>query len=100
MKRILSLITAALMATSAHAGGEEIILGTIFGIVLGRATAQEPQPQPQIIYGPPQVVYAPAPPPQVILTNPGIVCPQGLAPFYLQRVDRYGRVYYTFDGCR
>lgn len=114
MKRTIALITAACMATPALAWGDREqgalagIVGTlIFQQIQRNANAGpvvHPQPVyvpgPVIVQQPPVVIAQPAPMPQVILQNTGIVCPQGLAAFFNQRIDRYGRPYFVFDGCR
>jgi hypothetical protein len=110
MKRALALITAACIATPALALGDREqgalagILGTLIYQQMQRdGFGRHPAPvvvQPPVVVQQPQIIYAPAPQPQVIIQNTGIVCPQGLAPFYNQRFDRYGRAYYIFDGCR
>jgi hypothetical protein len=120
MKRTLALITAAAMATPALAWGprEQGALAGIVGTLIFQHVTKDaqagsvPNPQPVYVPGPvvvqqppvivqqPPVVYVPQPQPQVILQNTGIVCPQGLAPFFNQRTDRYGRIFYVFDGCR
>ena len=96
MKRALALITAAFVATPALANSD-VIAGVIFGTVLGHVINQ---PRQVIVQPQPQIIYAPAPQQQVIIQRPSIVCPPGLAPFYTQRIDHYGRAYYIFDGCR
>ena len=102
MKKALALITAALVATPALAWGphEQGILQGVAGLWLYQRLSQ-PQvvSQPPVVVQQPPIIYAPAPQ-QVIIQNPGVVCPQGLAPFYNQRFDNYGRAYYVFDGCR
>jgi len=117
MKKALALITAACMATPALAWGprEQGALAGIVGTLIFQHVTKEaqagqvPQTQPVYVPGPvvvqqPPVVVQPQPvivaQPQVILQNTGIVCPQGLAAFFNQRTDRYGRTYYVFDGCR
>lgn len=119
MKQAIALIAAAAISTPALAWGdrEQGVLAGIVGTLIlqnihrdSQRTIPNPQPvyvpgpvivqQPPVVVHQPPVVYAPAPQPQVILQNTGIVCPQGLAPFFNQRTDRYGRSYYVFDGCR
>jgi hypothetical protein len=111
MKKALALITAACIATPALAWGdrEQGALAGIFGTLIYQhlqrdGFGRQPGPvviqQPPVIVQQPQVIYAPAPQQQVIIQNTGIVCPQGLAPFYTQRFDNYGRAYFVFDGCR
>ena len=80
------------------------IVGTlIFQHVQRDGGHRQPAPvivqQPPVIFQQPQVIYAPAPQ-QVIIQNPAILCPEGLASFYSQRIDRFGRTFYVFDGCR
>ena len=109
MKKALALITAACIATPALAWGDREqgalagILGTlIYQHVQRDGFGRQPGPvvvQPPVVVQQPQIIYAPAPQ-QVIIQNTGVLCPQGLAAFYNQRFDHYGRVYYTFDGCR
>ena len=105
MKRALALITAALVATPALAWGDRE-QGALAGIV-GTLIFQHIQrdgygrhPAPVVVQPQPQIIYAPAPQQQVIIQNTGIVCPPGLAAFYNQRIDQYGRAFYVFDGCR
>ena len=104
MKKTLALIAAACIATPALAWGDRE-QGALAGI-LGTLIYQNIQRdgfgrQPAPVFVPqPQIIYAPAPQQQVIIQNTGIVCPQGLAPFYNQRFDHYGRAFYVFDGCR
>ena len=104
MKNAIALIAAACIATPALAWGdrEQGALAGILGTLIyqnmqrdgfGRHPAPVFVPQPQII-------YAPAPQPQVIIQNQTVMCPEGLAPFYNQRFDRFGRAFYIFDGCR
>lgn len=111
MKKALALILAATVATPALAWGEreqgvlQGIVGTLIFQHIQRDAQRVPSPQPVYVPGPvvvqqPQVIYQPAPQNPVILQNTGIVCPQGLAAFFNQRTDRYGRTYYVFDGCR
>lgn len=105
MKRALALITAACIATPALAWGdrEQGALAGILGTLIYQHIQRDGygrHPAPVVVQPAPQVIYAPAPQPQVIIQNSGIVCPPGLAPFYNQRFDHYGRVFYTFDGCR
>jgi hypothetical protein len=81
------------------------IVGTLIFQHIQRdgSVVRQPAPvivqQPPVIFQQPQVIYAPAPQ-QVIIQNPAIICPEGLASFYNQRTDRYGRTFYVFDGCR
>lgn len=80
------------------------VVGTlIFQHIQRDGFGRQPAPvivqQPPVIVQQPPVIYAPAPQ-QVIIQNPAVICPEGLAPFYNQRTDRYGRIYYVFDGCR
>ena len=84
-----------------HAGGGWgwVVPAVIGGAVVYAAT-RPAQAEPVIVQQPPVVVVPPAPTGQVILSNTGVVCPQGTAPFFNPRIDRYGRPYYTFDGCR
>ena len=103
MNKTIALIAAACIATPALAWGDReqgalagIAATLIFQHIQRDAQAQ----QPPVVYQQPQIIYAPAPQPQVIIQNQSIVCPQGLAPFYNQRFDRYGRAFYIFDGCR
>jgi hypothetical protein len=104
MKRTLALITAACLATPAFAWGDRE-QGALAGI-LGTLIYQNIQRdgfgrQPAPVFVPqPQIIYAPAPQPQVIIQNQSVMCPEGLAPFYNQRFDRFGRPFYIFDGCR
>ena len=111
MKRALALITAAAMASPALAWGprEQGALAGIVGTLIFQHIQRDAHagtvPQPVYVPGPvviqqPPVVVAPTLQNQVILQNTGIVCPQGLAPFFNQRIDRYGRSYFVFDGCR
>jgi hypothetical protein len=110
MKKTLALIAAACIASPAFAWGdrEQGALAGIIGTLLFQHVQRESQAsqppvivqRPQVIMQQPQVIYAPAPQQQVIIQNTGIVCPQGLAPFYNQRFDHYGRAFYVFDGCR
>ena len=103
MKRTLALITAALLATPAFAWGDReqgALAGIAATLIFQHLQRDAQAAPPPVIYQPqPQIIYAPAPQPQVIQQT-GILCPQGLAAFYNQRFDRYGRPYYTFDGCR
>lgn len=104
MKKALALITAACMATPALAWGphEQGALAGVVGTLIFQHIQRDGygrQPAPVIVQQP-QVIYAPAPQPQVIIQNTGVLCPQGLAPFYNQRFDNYGRPFYVFDGCR
>jgi hypothetical protein len=104
MKRTLALITAACLATPAFAWGdrEQGALAGILGTILYQQVQRDGfgrHPAPVIVQQP-QIIYAPAPQPQVIIQNQSIICPEGLAPFYNQRFDRMGRVFYVFDGCR
>ena len=103
MKRTLALITAACLATPAFAWGdrEQGALAGIAATLIFQHIQRDGQvTQPPVVYQQqPQIIYAPAPHPQVIQQQ-GILCPQGLAAFYNQRFDRYGRPYYVFDGCR
>lgn len=118
-KKFALAVLAASMATPALAWGprEQGALAGIVGTLIFQHIQRDahaghvPHPQPVYVPGPvvvqqppvvvhqPPVVYAP-PPTQVILQNTGIVCPQGLAPFFNQKIDRHGRTYYVFDGCR
>lgn len=120
MKRALTLITAAAMATPALAWGprEQGALAGIFGTLVFQHIQREAHagtvphhppvyvPGPVVIHQPPVVVHqppvvvAPTPQNQIILQNTGIVCPQGLAAFFNQRIDSYGRTYFVFDSCR
>mgnify|MGYP003348579850 CR=1 FL=1 len=78
--------------------------GWVFPAVVGGAVvyaATRPaQAEPVIVQQPPVVIAQPVPTGQVILQNTGIVCPQGTAAFYNQRIDRYGRTFYEFDTCK
>ena len=102
MKRTLALITAACLATPAFAWGdrEQGALAGIVGTLIFQHVQRDAQTAPPpVIYQPqPQIIYQPQS--QVIIQNTGIICPQGLAAFYNQRFDRYGRPFYVFDGCR
>ncbi len=111
MKKALALITAACIATPALAWSdrEQGALAGIIGTLIyqqiqrdgfGRHPAPVIVHQPPVVVQQPQVIYAPAPQQQVIIQSPGIICPEGLAPFYNQRIDRNGRLFYIFDGCR
>jgi hypothetical protein len=103
MKNALALIAAACIASPALAWGdrEQGALTGILGTLLFQHVQRESQaPQPPVVVQRPQIIYAPAPQQQVIIQNTGILCPQGLAPFYNQRFDHYGRAFYVFDGCR
>ncbi len=115
MKKALALITAACMATPALAWGDREqgalagIVGTLIFQHIQREGQKPQQPQPVYVPGPvivqqPPVVVQPPPvvvaQPQVILQNTGIVCLPGTSPFFNQKTDRYGRIYYVFDGCR
>lgn len=76
--------------------GRWIVPALIGGTVVYLATRPDPvQAQPA-----PVIVVPPAPNGQVILQNTGVVCPEGTAPFFNQRIDRYGRTYYEFDTCK
>ena len=102
MKRTLALITAACLATPAFAWGdrEQGALAGIAATLIFQHIQRDAQtaPAPVVFQQQPQIIYQPQP--QVIVQNTGIVCPQGLAAFYNQRFDRYGRPFYIFDGCR
>jgi len=120
MKKALALILAATVATPALAWGDReqgVLQGIVGTLILQQMhrnshASQVPHPQPVYVPGPvivqqppvvvqqPPVVYQPALQNPIILQNTGIVCPQGLAAFFNQRIDRYGRIYYVFDGCR
>ena len=97
MNKTIALIAAACIATPALAWGDRE-QGALAGIAATLIFQYKPR-DGQVVQ-PPQIIYAPAPQPQVIIQNQCIVCPQGLAPFYNQRFDRYGRPFYIFDGCR
>ena len=104
MNKTIALIAAACIATPALAWGDRE-QGALAGI-LGTLIYQNIQRdgfgrQPAPVFVPqPQIIYAPAPQPQVIIQNQTVMCPEGLAPFYNQRFDRFGRAFYIFDGCR
>lgn len=110
MKRALALITAAAMATPALAWGpreQGALVGIVGTLIFQHATRDAhagsiPQPVyvpgPVVVQQPPVIIVQPQH--QIILQNTGIVCPQGLAAFFNQRTDRYGRSYFVFDGCR
>lgn len=102
MKRILALITAALLATPAFAWGDReqgALAGIAATLIFQNLQRDAQTAPPPVIYQPqPQIIYQPQS--QVIVQNTGIVCPPGLAAFYNQRFDRYGRAFYVFDGCR
>ena len=72
------------------------VVPAIIGGTVVYAATRPAQAEPQ----PPVVVVPPAPNGQVILQNTGVVCPQGTAPFFNVRADRYGRTYYEFDTCK
>lgn len=114
MKRAITFITAAVLSTPVMAWGDRE-QGALLGIA-GTLLYQHIQrdsvvrtnpnpvyvPSPVVVQQPPVVIQQPivVPQPQIILQNTGIVCPQGQAAFFNQRIDRYGRNYYIFDGCR
>jgi hypothetical protein len=102
MNKTIALIAAACIATPALAWGdrEQGALAGIAATLIFQHIQRDAQAQQPVIVPQPQIIYAPAPQPQVIIQNQSIVCPQGLAPFYNQRFDRYGRPFYIFDGCR
>jgi hypothetical protein len=102
MNKTIALIAAACIATPALAWGdrEQGALAGIAATLIFQHIQRDGQAQQPVIVPQPQIIYAPAPQPQVIIQNQSIVCPQGLAPFYNQRFDRYGRPFYIFDGCR
>jgi hypothetical protein len=102
MNKTIALIAAACIATPALAWGdrEQGALAGIAATLIFQHIQRDAQAQQPVIVQQPQIIYAPAPQPQVIIQNQSIVCPQGLAPFYNQRFDRYGRPFYIFDGCR
>lgn len=70
MKRILtSIALIASLGTAQAAGPEDVLLGIIFGGILGNAMAKDhPQApviiqQPPVVYQPqPQIIYQPLPP--------------------------------------
>jgi len=103
MNKTIALIAAACIATPARAWGdrEQGALAGILGTLIFQNIQRDAQAQqPPVVTPQPQIIYAPTPQPQVVIQNQSIVCPQGLAPFYNQRFDRYGRPFYIFDGCR
>jgi hypothetical protein len=105
MKNAIALIIAASMATPALAWGdrEQGALAGILGTLIFQHVQRDGvgrHPAPVVVQQQPQIIYAPAPQQQVIIQNTGIVCPQGLAAFYHQRFDQYGRAFFVFDGCR
>lgn len=103
MKKTLALIAAACIASPAFAWGDReqgALAGIAATLIFQHIQRDAQASQPPVIVQRPQVIYAPAPQPQVIIQNTGIVCPQGLAAFYNQRFDHYGRAFYVFDGCR
>lgn len=78
-----------------HHGGwvAPLIVGGVLTYVLtNRPVQAEPAP--------PVVVVPQSPNGQIILQNTGVVCPEGTAPFFNIRADRYGRTYYEFDTCK
>ena len=115
MKRILTAIALAATLGSAQAGyyghhhghhGPRVIhhgggwgnvwVPLIVGGVVGAAIANRPaQAEPA-----PVIVVPQTPNGQIILQNTGVVCPEGTAPFFNLRNDRYGRTYYEFDTCK
>jgi hypothetical protein len=104
MNKTIALIAAACIATPALAWGdkEQGALTGIAGLLLYQHIQRDGfgrQPAP-VFVPQPQIIYAPAPQPQVIIQNQTFICSEGLAPFYNQRFDRYGRPFYIFDGCR
>lgn len=109
MKTVIALIIAALSATSAHAWGDReqgALVGIIGTIVLQQVYKDSEQRQerrdPPVVIRErqtPVIVYR-QPPAVIIQDTPQVMCPPGLAEFYVQRFDRYGRPFYVFDGCR
>ena len=117
MKRILTAIalTAAMIGTAQaqHHGGRYPggwghhhhyrqwhphygwVVPAIVGGAVVYAITRPAQAEPA-----PVVVAPPAPTGQVILQNAGVACPEGTAPFFNQRIDRYGRPFYEFDTCK
>jgi hypothetical protein len=82
-----------------HGGGwNQVWVPLIIGGVVGAAIANKPaqaEPIPA-----PMVVVPQSPNGQIILQNTSVVCPEGTAPFFNIRNDRYGRTYYEFDTCK
>ncbi len=77
-------------------GGRWIVPAIIGGAVVYAAT----RPEPAVAQPAPVIVVPPSPQGQIILQNTGVVCPEGTAPFFNIRADRYGRTYYEFDTCK
>lgn len=109
MKTAITLIAAALTATSAHAWGdrEQGALAGIIGTLIiqqiyrdGQERPQREQPPVVVRERPAPVIVYRQPAPVIIQDTPHIMCPQGTAEFYVQRFDRHGRPFYVFDGCR
>lgn len=104
MKTAITLILAAMTATSAQAWGDReqgILAGVVATIILQNAhrdqTRRDPAP---VVIREPVIVREQRAPSVIIVESPQIQCPPGLAAFYIQRFDRYGRPFYVFDGCR
>lgn len=83
-----------------HGGGWGWVVPAVIGGAIVYGATRPAQAEPVIVQQPPVVVVPPAPTGQVILSNTGVVCPQGTAPFFNPRIDRYGRPYYEFDTCK
>lgn len=104
MKTIATLFAGLLLTQPAMAWGEReqgALTGIVVWEVLKHIHNDRHQPtvqqSPVIVQQPPVIVHQQ---PTVIFQNTGVMCPQGTAAFYHQRYDRYGRIYYIFDGCR
>ncbi len=100
MKKVLASILISCAVSPAYAWGdrEQGIAAGVIGTLLFQHIDRQSRPvHPPVYHAPP--VYVPQPQ-TVIIQNGSVLCPVGLAPFYSQRFDQYGRVFYVFDGCR